>query len=481
MMVMLVIMVLGFAALLVKSLSSADIRNERQAQTSAALAQAKEALIGYAITYGDMPGHIGEVHGYLPCPDLNGGNPEGTAEPVCGAKDVSQIGRLPWRTLVLAPLRDGDGECLWYAVSGTYKNNPKTGLMNWDTNGQLQAYAMDGTRLDSNNNQVVAVIFGPGTAQDGEDRSGNTAPTCGGNYNAANYLDNDTVHNINNADIATGKFIQGERNGLVNDNMVFITRQDLWNAMLKRSDFADTLDRLTKRTAECLADYGKHNDNLLIADPNKNKSLPRPALRVLADYGLNSNYDDTLNNASSPYYSRYSGRIPYSIGFSNSQTGNTTMVGDLLIVDEPPIGNPPRPLNGLACPTYSAAPTSELQLLYPWWKNWKDHLFYALSREYRPDNDPTGPCGDCVKVDGSATGYAAIVMFGGSALSGVNRASTTTNNAERSVLSNYLEVANATNHPNAGGDSTYRTDPAGPAFNDVLYCIRTDLSVIPCP
>jgi|ERR1039458_3938882 type II secretory pathway pseudopilin PulG len=137
-MIMLVIMIVGIAAILVNSLSSATVGNARQKNTAATLAQAKDALIGYAITYGDT--HSGQVHGYLPCPDNAGGNPEGSAEPSCLGQDVSVIGRLPWATLDLSTLRDGDGECLWYAVSGTYKNNPKTGLMNWDTNGQFQAF-----------------------------------------------------------------------------------------------------------------------------------------------------------------------------------------------------------------------------------------------------------------------------------------------------------------------------------------------------
>jgi len=452
-MVMLIVLVLGFVTLLVKSLTSADIRNERQAKTSTALAQAKEALIGYAITYGDT--HPGEVHGYLPCPDADGSNGEGSSLTSCGAQNVSQLGRLPWRTLGLAPLRDGDNECLWYAVSGTYKNSPKTKMMNWDTNGQLQAYAADGTRLDSSNNQVIAVIIAPGAVQSGEDRSGSTAPICGGNYTAAAYLDNDTVHSINNANVATGKFIQGERNGLVNDNMVFITRQDLWNAMLKRSDFTNTLKLLTQRTAECLADYGKENGS-----GSSNKSIPWPAPLSLADYAVNNNYndDDWL----------FAGRVPYLVGTSKGDSDND-MSGSYLMAN-----------NGLNCPYYSATPSTELQRLYPWWDNWKDHLFYALSDEYRPRDSSTSSCGDCVEIDGSGN-YAGVVMFAGSSLATKSRASTTTTNSERGVLSNYLEGRNESNHPNTGGDGNYQTDPASATFNDVLYCIKTNLDVIECP
>ena len=259
-MVMLVIMVIGIAAMLVNSLSSTALKNAHQQQTSDALAQAKDALIGYAMTYGDT--HPGQVHGYLPCPDNAGGNPEGTAEPVCGSKDISVIGRLPWATLDLPTLRDGSGECLWYAVSGTYKNSPKTSLMNWDTNGQFQVYASDDTLLSTDpNNQVVAVIFAPGAALNGQDRSGTTAPVCSGNYTVTNYLENDTVHGIDNTNIAAGKFIQGISGSIVNDQMVFITRQDIWNAILKRNDFKstspnNTLNNMSLAAATCLASNG---------------------------------------------------------------------------------------------------------------------------------------------------------------------------------------------------------------------------------
>lgn len=477
-MLMLIIMVIGISAMLISSLNATRLKNARQEATSAALARAKEALIGYAITYGDT--HSGQVHGYLPCPDIDGTNglqPEGSAEygtnSLCTSsssnKNISTIGRLPWKTLGLPDLRDGNGECLWYAVSGTYKNNPKTDIMNWDTNGQFQAYAADGTRLDSDYNQVVAVIFASGAALDNQNRAPDgTAPICGGNYTVSAYLDNDTAHGINNASIsmaasAVSKFIQGGNRGEVNDHMVFITRQDLWNAMLKRSDFTQKLKDMTKAVAECLADYGRNNRDYYYNLNTDNKSLPWPAPRSLSDYAISTNYNDRDDIG-------FEGRVPYRVNTSKSDSRNR-MTGEYLMAN-----------NGLNCPHYSATPSTELQRLYPWWNNWKDHLFYALSYEYRPRTADTGSCYfDCVRVTGSGY-YAAIVMFAGSALSGQNRASATTTNSERSVLSNYLEGNNESNYPDYGGDNDYQTGTAGATFNDILYCIsRSNLEVTECP
>jgi type II secretory pathway pseudopilin PulG len=258
MMVMLVIMVLGALAFLVSALGSSTIKTTQLNNSATALAQAKEALIGYAVTYGDTNPN---THGYLPCPDANSaiGN-EGNEDPNCGVTDANTIGRLPWKSLGLPPLHDGSGECLWYAVSGTYKNNPKTSTkMNWDNTGKPKVFSTDGNEIAAN--EIVAVVIAPGTVisdnSPAQDRSGAVAPICGGNYSPAAYLDNDTTHNINNSDIAAGKFIlphdhraNGNVTLTVNDQLVFITRQDIWSAIEKR---------IAQETRQCLDDYAASN------------------------------------------------------------------------------------------------------------------------------------------------------------------------------------------------------------------------------
>jgi type II secretory pathway pseudopilin PulG len=155
-MVMIVIMVIGIATVLVGSLNSSALNNSRQQNTSSALAQAKDALIGYAASDSNRPGE-------LPCPDVDGdgkltmgvdfstGSP-----PVC----TSFVGYLPWRSLGLPELRDGSNEKLWYALSQNfYAGNTVT--LNSDTAGQL---SISGSQSINN---VAAIIFSPG------------APLCG--------------------------------------------------------------------------------------------------------------------------------------------------------------------------------------------------------------------------------------------------------------------------------------------------------------
>ena len=166
---LLAILVMGslYGVLVAMNTATAELQRKRDEATAAALRGAKDALIAYAITYSDT--HPDEVIGYLPCPDNGGPQPEGQqAAGACGMARVSQLGRLPWKTLDVGPLRDSDGQCLWYAVSGTYKNNPKANLMNWDTPGQFEVVGPDGVTLLAGTtpaNRAVAVIFAPGAAR----------------------------------------------------------------------------------------------------------------------------------------------------------------------------------------------------------------------------------------------------------------------------------------------------------------------------
>jgi hypothetical protein len=122
---------------------------DRDEVTQRALAEAAEALAGFARARRCIAGG-GSVASHLPCPDT--GVAEGVAAPACAPVAV---GRLPWRTLGLAPLRDGAGECLWY------ERSPGT-----------------------------ARIVAPGRALAGQTRAASpAAPVCGGHYLATDYLE----------------------------------------------------------------------------------------------------------------------------------------------------------------------------------------------------------------------------------------------------------------------------------------------------
>jgi hypothetical protein len=118
-----VLLLLGVSALIYTLATPANRTIESDRITAAALAQAKDALIGRAAADDNRPGS-------LPCPDFDNGtiNPlntsnDGTADLLNGIECPSYIGRLPWRTLGLPDLRDGSGERLWYALSRAFRDD----------------------------------------------------------------------------------------------------------------------------------------------------------------------------------------------------------------------------------------------------------------------------------------------------------------------------------------------------------------------
>lgn len=108
---MLIVLIgLGAAALLMQSVSGASLEAVRQQRTLAALGQAREALIGYAT-----------AHGRLPRPASSAS--AGTENPQPCASDAACSGLLPWVTLGITSV-DGWGKLLHYSVTPAYTVAP---------------------------------------------------------------------------------------------------------------------------------------------------------------------------------------------------------------------------------------------------------------------------------------------------------------------------------------------------------------------
>jgi hypothetical protein len=232
--IFLIILVLGVVFATVSQLEIASRPLARGEATLQALAQAKEALIGYAATYRDDPTHSTEVFGYLPCPDTDG---DGEAEPYCTTGGVAAIGLLPYKTLGLADLRDSDGVCLWYAVAGAYKNNPKAAsAMNWDTQGQ---FAIAGTTVapESSDGGGAAVIFAAGPPLAGQSRTP-ASNRCGVTPSeVAAYLDGGNAFTPGAAVISLTPGTTGSTTN--NDRMVAVTPREIFDRVVKRADFGN--------------------------------------------------------------------------------------------------------------------------------------------------------------------------------------------------------------------------------------------------
>ncbi|MGB7543868.1 MAG: hypothetical protein WBM28_17850 [Burkholderiales bacterium] len=483
--ILLIMLVLGgvFLAVTAMNKSSAALALARDQKTQAALDRAKQALLAYVATVAaesemNSISHSPNrgVPGYLPCPDKGTSFAEGDEAGTCDPALVSTIGKLPWHSLGLEPLRDGDGECLWYAVSGTYKDNPNgvrisniSNMMNWDTPGLFDMLAADGTTYltgGSPSARAVAVIFAPGAVLAGQNRSSSGGtPNCGGNYTAANYLE--TANSINNSAVSTvasaiTQFIAGRASDTFNDRLVYITRDELWTAIKKRPDFQARLNALTRKVAECIAQYGTQNSAGM-----GDKRLPWGTNVSLSSYAIDAIYNDSLSDMS--------GRVSYRVNTSRSDTSNSISLS--------PSGYPPPSVD--ASPYYLFTTSSYCHLTgtlddrdINWYSNWKDHLFYAVADRFKPSAVPPTPActgATCLKVNGGSIYYAAVVMFAGERLAGQVRDT----DADRANIANYLEGNNTSS--NSSGNNSYQTGAATTTFNDILYCIGENLSVTPCP
>lgn len=450
-------------------LGSGSTSNDRDEITRAALASAKRALIDYAVTYMDAP--EGMPPGFLPCPEVDGSVREGSPAGACNNRGENAIGRLPWYTLGIAPLRDGYGECLWYAVSGNYKNNPAPFLLNWNTNGTLRAFlAVPGggtpPPLDANVLQrAVAVIIAPGAAFGNQARTltaNAPAPEqCSGNRSVGNYLE--ASNGIDNAAMSTigeASFISGMPVAEFNDRLITITSGEIWAAILRRPDFQNRLRLLTQAVAECIAYYpqtgatGNVNDRRL------------PWASSPGNFEREPTY---YNDSSRPL----AGRAPYSVYESNQQIGRTAW-------------GPSTTLLGVDGATTGKCPGSWTPAIDHWWDHWRDHIFYAVSRNFAPDgqasNTGCSPSTACITVGGIGP-YAGVVMFAGPILNGLTPNQIRFQDSLKGNFAFYLEEANQS--PNTAGNNDYQTTSStGRPFNDILYCIGQSgsvLAALPCP
>lgn len=199
-----VLLGVGALALFVAGLNRAQMRQERDRLSNAALAQAKAALIGWSAASG--------TPGQLPCPEdvaLIGGANEGQALSSC---TLPAVGRLPWRTLKLNDLRDGYGEKLWYAISRGFRTSP----INTDTPAQLT--------VDGRAGSAVAIVISPGSVVNGQVRPppGSSSPP-----DISQYLE------LSNSD-GDDAYVTGGPAGFFNDRLLQVTHKDLFDVVEKR-------------------------------------------------------------------------------------------------------------------------------------------------------------------------------------------------------------------------------------------------------
>ncbi|WP_300453588.1 hypothetical protein [Accumulibacter sp.] len=237
--------------LFVGQLNATQHRITRDMAAATTLVEAKQALIGDAVSRASV-----NEAGYLRLPDLGfsfGSPAEGYASGAFAGngKDFSVVGMFPWKTLDTGPLRDDSGQCLWYAVSGRLKTVPKTDALNWDTLGQIDVINANGSFIAVN---LAALLVAPGPALEAQSRTlaDPAYLECGGNYDARNYLDAfDSAHavagQLNYFDGSTNRRVassSGNKKFVLvdsdyfNDRFEFVTVDQIFDPLIRRRDFA---------------------------------------------------------------------------------------------------------------------------------------------------------------------------------------------------------------------------------------------------
>ncbi len=223
------LLIIGSSYFLVIKLNTSLAKTRQDEQTRIALSAARNALIGYAITFPDRDtSGVVDGPGYLPCPDLDN---DGSASANCSLGGGTTIGRLPNKTLRLEELRDASGQRLWYALSanfrfGSYKTIP------------LNSESPTSAELSVNGvGDIVAVIISPGSPVDGQDRDPSETAIAN---EITHYLEGDNndrdisyITTLGDSIRQDGEYDAND-NHTFNDRLVFITRQELMQAVEKR-------------------------------------------------------------------------------------------------------------------------------------------------------------------------------------------------------------------------------------------------------
>jgi hypothetical protein len=436
----------GILIFLVASLSPDVLDAYRARKTNQALAEAREALLGYALKYREeeaSQGRPDRMYGHLPLPDLGSSrnNNVSCVDEGCdagnfsgNAGNITVVGRLPWRTLGIHPLRDGHGECLWLAISGGHQRVHRSSPMNWDSVGQLDVVvANDSNSLASTialpNDRPIAVVFAPGQVLPGQNRAPSVdddVRQCGGNYDVAQYLDPGTTTalggianyfpgTLNNSfgntaialkSVAPQGPIHRRADGTLwpggcpgntscsvasNDAGLTLTPDGLFEGLRKSSAFRTDINAMLDRMTSCLRDSIAAGGGL----------APVAVTGTAAD--------------------KIAGRIPADACYGDSA---------------PPQG---------------------------YFTNWQEMVFVAMPS--------VGNFGN-VTVDSVAQTCAAVLVFSGQR-AGQTRATA----ADKITLANYLEGANLTSFTTAGsaafaGPSRFLAIASGqPAGQDIVRCI----------
>ena len=247
-MIIAALLVLGVSWFAVRALSRTAVASyEREVITARSLQMAKDALLSYVAHYAARTTH--NYPGRMPCPEsltAIGTANEGEAPGAC-SNTLVEVGRLPWKTIGMEPLTDGDGERLWYVLGPNFHPVafPPATPLNFNTPAALP---FDGTN-------VVALIIAPGkplnTLADSGTPPAGCAKVAQGAARYASPLDPARFFECGNA---TGAYASLGQSSWTNDRAIAITQAEWVNAIA-----GGVAERLQRQVAPALAEWRTAN------------------------------------------------------------------------------------------------------------------------------------------------------------------------------------------------------------------------------
>ncbi|SEH06653.1 hypothetical protein [Candidatus Venteria ishoeyi] len=427
------VLMLIVSILILSIVTSIALRlNQDQAQaiyhksTISALEDAKTALISYALLYDKT--HPGFSPGYLPCPDSSG---NGSSTSPCSNAGKSVIGCFPWRTLGLPQLSDVSGAPLWYAVSGGYKNNPKS-VLTADTDGLFVIEDSAGNALDNTDQEyAIAVIFAPGPQVDSQGRS----PDCS---EPSQYLETlNNVHNDTgkkNGVRATGNLPTKKRSVFISSpvlkdahNIVTFNDQLRW---ITPDDFAPVYIQMNRwiaqRISTCLDEYAREHDNYGdVPDPGDLYPWMASYNNISEDIDISGlRFGHIAIKAEEPL--KFTKRDSYQRGEDDP---DPYIDGDFWEMNDE---WPDDPITNDNCFDQD---DTDINTAYGWysWPEWHDKVFIAVNKDKSPYPALASTQAD-ISFDGTVVTDYLILVAGRRQNTQVR-----SDDAEKSDLDNYLE------------------------------------------
>jgi hypothetical protein len=511
------LLLMGAAYVLLGSLSAASLRVDRDRVTREAMLKAKEALIGYAVSDPNRPGE-------LPCPDVNDDGKVIVAEDTVGSACASLVGRLPWSTLGLPDLRDGNGERLWYALSDDFHANGNVAL-NSDTAYRTvpvlhSSLTIAGTQAAAN---VVAIVFSAGAPlqrADGVSQvrgctqgvncdatskctpPASLTPKC----NPVNFLD--AVGGVDNAVPTTTTFISSIESASFNDRLLPVLSDDIMSLVQKRAGrqiaqhLRDHFDAW-QTTLNVVGTKAFYPWAAPFADPTTSQAGTSGTLYGMAPFGSIVWTSASYSIAGIPQACSGVGTDEITcsgIAFLGSPSISASIGNIAGAFVGPPTGVEVTYVSGLilGAPTWTlnvaaqtlnfsfsglalGSPSTTIQVKVPaassWsaWlttNNWHQDAYYAISPGYAING--TGTCGgagpQCVTISNTAApnnDKQAVVVMTGRALTPAQNARPV--NPATLVPADYLEGVNTAVAP---GSLVFENNLRSQSFNDQPIAVR---------